>query len=135
MPIAIKLGDHGTGVVMKTVSPVSGDEIVGAIESFLRDEWQAFQAVRYWYSDHREAGVMDANSDHAWQVAARSIQAARANRGLVVAICAPTSSAFVLSEVWKSLAQETGWEIQVFRGEAEAKAWLRARLGEELDFA
>jgi hypothetical protein len=27
------------------------------------------------------------------------------------------------------------WEIQIFRGESEAKAWPRARLGEDLGFA
>jgi hypothetical protein len=134
MPVTVMLTDHGLGVVLKTVSPVSGDEVAAAIESFLRDENDAFSAIRYWYADHLASGMMDADSDHSWRVAAASLKAARMNPNLVLAVCAPTSRAFVLSEIWKTLAEETGWEIQVFRGEQESKAWLRMKLQEDLTF-
>jgi hypothetical protein len=116
------------------MSPVSGDEVVAAVESFFRDESDAFAAIRYWYADHVECGTMDADADHSWRVAAATVKAARSNPNLVLAVCAPTSRAFVLSEIWKALAEESGWEIRVFRGEQESKAWLRARLKEDLAF-
>jgi hypothetical protein len=40
----------------------------------------------------------------------------------------------VLSEIWKTLAEESGWEIRVFREEQEGKAWLRTKLQEDLTF-
>jgi hypothetical protein len=134
MPVTVTLTDHGSGVVLKTMSPVSGEEVVVAIESFFRDASDAFAAVRYLYADHVACGTMDADSDHSWRVAAATVKAARTNPNLVLAVCAPTSRAFVLSEIWKTLAEESGWEIRVFRGEQESKAWLRARLKEDLAF-
>ena len=134
MPVTVMLTDHGLGVVLRTVSPVSGEEVAAAIESFLRDESDAFSAIRYWYSDHLASGMMDADSGHSWRVAAASLKAARTNPNLVLAVCAPTSRIFVLSEIWKTLAEESGWEIRVFREEQEGKAWLRTKLQEDLTF-
>lgn len=134
MPLTLKVADRGMGVVLKTVSPVSGEEIVEGIRSFLREETDAFAGARYWYADHLASGVVAADPDDTWRVAATTIKAARVNPGLVVAVCAPTSSAFVLSEVWKAFSAETGWEVRVFRLESEAKAWLRAKVQDDLTF-
>jgi len=108
--------------------------VAAAIESFLRDQRDAFSAIRYWYADHIASGMMDADSDDSWRVAAASLKAARTNPNLVLAVCAPTSRMFVLSEIWKTLAEETGWEIRVFRSEQDSKAWLRTKVQEDLSF-
>ena len=134
MPVTVQLTDHGVGVVLKTHSPVSGDEIVAAVERFVGEESEALPGIRYWYADHLASGVMDASLDDSWRVAAASIKVARTNPNVAIAVCAPTSRAFVLSEVWRSLAQETGWEIRIFREEDEGKDWLRTRVRQELTF-
>lgn len=53
--------------------------------------------------------------------------ARRMRKGLVVAAAAPRDIQFGLSRMWQTLAEATGWEIQVFRNREEALAWLRAR--------
>jgi hypothetical protein len=82
---------------------------------------------------HRGEGIVTGAQVSELQVSAAEVQAiADENRvtaahtpDAVVAVIAPLDHAFGVSRMWETLMDATNWTTRIFRGSAEARAWLR----------
>lgn len=88
------------------------------------------------------AGLVDQSRASAFEVPAGGVEklveldmrlAQKVRAGYIVAVAAPRDLQFGLSRMWQTLAEATGWEIRVFRTEAEAVDWMRARASQKFD--
>lgn len=109
---------------MHAEGPLSGEALVAENRRFFDEEMEAFRACRTWLSNYGPADLSGVKAEHLRELAEISLDVAKQNPDLLVAIVAPADLTFGLSRMWESLADEAHWRTQVFREEDEARAWL-----------
>lgn len=82
--------------------------------------------------DQSAATSFDADTGRLDQLVELDMQLAqKVRKGFLVAAAAPHDLQFGVSRMWQTLAEATGWEIQVFRDREAAVAWLRSRAAQK----
>ena len=127
MPITVQSTDGGLGFIMKGEGVVTGQEIFdGVVERFSSEA--KIRKYVYGMSDYTEVQRINMSNAEVILVAEKDKQVATINRSLVIAIAAPQDIIFGLSRMFEAYAQETGWDINVFRTRQEAQKWILEKL-------
>lgn len=134
MPIDIHFADNRSGVVLIGSGSIVSKEFTETLVAFLEKEKQDLAAVRYWYSDYSQATPFDVTIPDLRRLADASLELARVNTTLIVAICASDKLVFGLSRMWEIFVDKAGWNIQVFGDQNSAKAWLCKMVEKDLTF-
>lgn len=74
---------------------------------------------------------MDVPTEAINLVAQYCVEASRVNPDAVIAIIADQDLIYGLSRMFQVLAEETGWEIEIFRLRDDAEAWIKKRVKEK----
>ncbi len=124
MPVVIDIDSAQQAVMLTATGAVRGDELVAANRTFFRDRMAEFRACRTWLGDYTQATLEQVDIHHLRILAQISVDAARHNPRLCVAIVTGKDLSFGTARAWENLAAETGWNTMVFRSRAQAQQWL-----------
>lgn len=124
MPVVIDIDTARQAAVLMATGAVHGDELVAANQAFFRDRMAEFRACRSWLGDYTQATLDQVEMRHLQMLAQISIDAARHNPRLCVAIATSEDLSFGSARAWEGLADATGWSTMVFRSREQAQQWL-----------
>jgi hypothetical protein len=124
MPVVIDINMPQQAVTLTATGTVHGDELVAANHAFFRDRLEDFRACRIWLGDYTQATLEQVEMGHLHILAQLSIDAARINPRLSVAIATNQDLSFGTARAWEGLADATGWNTMVFRSRELAQQWL-----------
>lgn len=124
MPVVIDIDMPQQAVTLTATGAVQGNELVAANQAFFRDRMVQFRTCRTWLSDYAQATLEQVEMRHLHTLAQISIDAARHNPRLCVAIATSMDLSFGSARAWEGLADATGWKTMVFRSRAQAQQWL-----------
>jgi hypothetical protein len=131
MPIDIKDSDNGLGVIFTGRGIVTENEYLDIYKKHLTQDQDKFQKYRYSLNDWTEVTEVEISSDAITQIARLCMNAAKINPDLVVTNTANKTITFGLSRMWEFLADETKWEIMVFRNREDTEDWIRQKVKEK----
>ena len=103
---------------------VGAEELVASHVEFTESQMDELRNCRTWFVDFSTAVFDDTKSSDIRELAVIAVGNSEQMLMRRVAFCTPADMNFGLARMWEALADETGWEIQVFRSKAEATAWL-----------
>lgn len=129
MPVSIDLTADGTGVVLIGRGMVAVADVLDAVETFLRERRAYFAAARYWFGDFSEMTSGGLDIADVKRLAEVSIDAARLNRHLVVAVHAPADLEYAAARMWAALVRVAGWKTDVARDRASALSFIQQHAG------
>jgi hypothetical protein len=130
MPIFVKITDGGLGFIMKGEGIITGQELLDAVSYRFASEERIKNYV-YGISDYTEVTDSQISSAEVKIVAERDKKVAAINPNLVIAIAAPKDVMFGLSRMFQVYAEETGWDITVYRNLEEAQSKIREKIKEK----
>lgn len=126
MSINLKFTDDKQGIYVTLKGKVTlEDFIVGASEAYTEDN---IQAQQYQIIDFTNCSSFDLSNNDMREIARIDIEASQSNPDIKIAIIAATDVAFGMSRVYEAYADETGFDIKVFRKSEDAEAWIREKL-------
>lgn len=129
MAIEIKESDGGIGFRIVVRGSLSGKEFVELIRNHFTEDKAKFRKNRYSITDLTKVTGTDVTSEQVQTLKEMGKDvASRVNPDRVVAIVASTDFSFGMSRMLQMLAANVPWDIQVFRNQAEAEDWVRARV-------
>src|SRR4051794_3488851 len=131
MPISIQLTPDAMGIVAAGTGVVSVAEVLDAYEAYLRDHRAEFAAACYLFADYAEMTSGGLVISDVKRLAEFCIDAARTNRRLVVAVCAPSDLIYAGSRMWAALSRAAGWKVDVSRDGASALSYIQQQVGAE----
>lgn len=132
MPLSIQITADGTGIVLVGTGVVMVAEVLDALEVFLRDRRADFAAARYWFADYTDMRSGGLVISDVRRLAEFCIDAARTNRHLIVAVCAPSDLVYAACRMWGALIRVAGWKVDVSRDRASALSFIQQQMGREL---
>lgn len=132
MPITIEITPDRTGILLVGTGVVMVAEVLDALELFLREHRADFAAAHYWFADYSEMRSGGLVISDVKRLAEFCIDAARTNRRLVVAVCAPSDLVYAACRMWGALVRVAGWKVEVARDRASALSHIQQHLGAEL---
>jgi hypothetical protein len=130
MPIFVKITDGGLGFIMKGEGIITGQELLDAVSYRFASEERIKHYV-YGISDYTEVTDSQISSAEVKIVAEKDKKVAAINPNLVIAIAAPKDVMFGLSRMFQVYAEETGWDITVYRNLEEAQSKIREKIKEK----
>ena len=101
------------------------DFITGAAEAYSEEN---IQIQRYQIIDFTNCTSFELSSNDMQQIAKIDKEASETNPNIIIAIIATTDVAFGMSRVYEAYADETGFDIMVFRNSEDAEAWIQEKL-------
>lgn len=126
MPLAVTYSDDEHGVVYAASDKIRGDELVDAVRDV-----EAARSGQIWYLllDFDDVSEVEISTEHLRQLAQTAISTSKSGAPTrLVGIYAKDDLPFALSRMWMVYVEEAGWETAIFRGRAEAVAWIRLRV-------
>lgn len=128
MPVELEALAGSQVLAMVCTGDVGGTDFSDATREVLSWDDARLAKIVCAIIDQTQAVAFNVDSARVEIIVNLDMQLARKMRkGLLVAAAAPRDIQFGLSRMWQTLAEATGWEIQVFRTREEALAWLRTR--------
>ena len=124
VPLSIEIQEDGVTVHLVASGSVSGRELVEANEAFFGSSREPFRRCRFWISDYSAADLGEVDGPSLRRVSEISLDAARSNPDLVVAIIAGADLSFGFARMWEAFSSETGWRVRVVRSPEEARRWI-----------
>ncbi len=124
VPLSIEIQEDGVTVHLVASGSITGRELVEANEAFFGASLESFRRCRFWISDYSAADLAEVDGPSLRRVSEISLDAARSNPDLAVAIVAGADLAFGFARMWEAFSSETGWRVRVVRGPEEAQRWI-----------
>jgi len=124
MPVDLKVADGGLGSMMIGTGVVTGRELLDCINMRFSADEKTRKYV-YCMSDHTDTEDFRVSKSEIELMAQRDMEAAAVKFNMIFAIVAPEDLGFGLSRTFEVHAENTGWDIRVFRAVAEARDWIR----------
>lgn len=132
MPVSIQFTPDAMGIVVVGTGVVSVAEVLDAYEAYLRNHRAEFASARYLFADYSQMTSGGLVISDVKRLAEFSLDAARANRRLIVAVCAPSDLIFAASRMWAVLIRVAGWKTDVSRDRASALSYIQQQVGAEV---
>lgn len=130
MPIRIHYLDDGFGFALRGRGIVSGKDILCAIAERFSSE-EKIKRYRYGIADYTAVERFDVSNDEIERIVQEDLKAAGINPRIILALAASGDLVFSLSRMFITLADESGWRIDVFRTAEEAATWIKRRVNED----
>ncbi|MCP5060203.1 MAG: hypothetical protein GY937_26180 [bacterium] len=124
MPLSIFLPEGSRRVVFDAKGPVGGEDLLAVHSSFLETQRDEVRRCRGWLVDFSKAETGDVESAHVRRLAELARDTSEWVPRLAVAFVAPADLDFGYARMWEALADETGWDVRVFRTSTQATSWL-----------
>lgn len=101
---------------------------------FIRRENSSEEKIkryRYGIADYTAVERFDVSNDEIERIVQEDLKAAGINPRIILALAASGDLVFSLSRMFITLADESGWRIDVFRTAEEAATWIKRRVNED----
>jgi hypothetical protein len=131
MPIDIKDTDNGLGIIFSGSRIITENEYLDIYKKHLTQDRDKFQKYAYSLNDWTAVAEVEVSSGAIAQIADLCKNAATINPDLVVTHSSNQAITYGLSRMWEILADETKWEIMVFRNREDAEDWIRQKVKEK----
>ena len=123
MSINLKFTDDKQGIYVTLEGKVTLEDFkVGASEAYSEEN---IHTQNYQIIDFTNCSSFDLSSSDMQEIAIIDKEASKVNPDIKIAIIAPTDVAFGMSRVYEAYADETGFDIMVFRNSEDVEAWLK----------
>jgi hypothetical protein len=133
MPIEMQDLDGGLGILVTGSGVVTEEEFVVSYKKHLLQDESKFKKYRYHLSDHTAVTKVEVPTKALEVIAKLSKEASKVNPDAVLATVADQDLIYGLTRMFHFLAEETGWEMNVFRLREEAEAWIRKMVKERFN--
>lgn len=131
MPINIFDLDNGIGCNIVANGIVEDLEYVSALKKHLSQNPNKLQKYTYTITDFSAVEDVEISTESIKLVAELCKDITKFLPETLVALVAEEDFMFGLSRMWEMWADETNWEIQVFREKNSAIDWLKYRINEK----
>jgi len=131
MAISIKDLDGGIGNAIIASGIVTGQNYIEKNKKHLTQDKEKFKKYSFSLNDYTEVTQFDVSNEDIEFVIGLCIDASKANRNAIVAIVVDKDFKYGIGRMFSILAEETGWEIMVYRSRVEAEAWIKKRVKEK----
>lgn len=134
MPLVLAYSADNRGAQATASGRLMGDELIAVLQEVnARSETTP---ILYTCFDFDGVTEIDLPTQQLQKAARSAVDAAhKGETPRVVAIVAGSDLAYGLARMYMAFITETGWEAELFRGRAEAVAWLRQRVAAKFGIA
>jgi len=129
MPITIKETADGTGIVYGGDGIVTSQQLLDAVQ-LIRSFGEKTQRWMFCLHDFSRVEDVKCSADEIRNLASQdnSVLAPMFPKGFVVAVVTSKDHVFGLARMWQAQAEDTQWDIDVFRSRTDAEGWVRERV-------
>jgi hypothetical protein len=127
MPYTTSYVDDGRGMHKMGSGLVTGLELLSSALEQSLDEARA-RKLRYGLVDFSETTDMNVTPADIRRLVEMNRKTASYTPGAFIAIVAPSPLPYALARLWHTLADDLGWNANVFHTRSDAIAWLRKQL-------
>ncbi len=127
MPYTTHYVDDGKGIHKYGTGVVTGLELFSSALEQSLDEKRA-RKIRYGLIDFSGTTEMTATPADIRRLVELDRKMAEFTPGALVAIVAPDPLPYAMARLWHTLADDLGWNANIFHTRADAIAWLRKHL-------
>ena len=125
MSINLKFTDDKQGIYVTLEGKVTLEDFkVGASEAYSEEN---VHIQNYQIIDFTNCSSFDLSSSDMQEIARIDKEASKINPNIRIAIIAPTDVAFGMSRVYEAYADETGFDIMVFRNSEVVEDWIHGK--------
>ena len=126
MSLNLKFTNNKQGIYVTLEGKVTLEDIKsGAAEAYSEKN---IPTHKYQIIDFTNCSSFDLSSSDMQEIARIDIAASETNSDIKIAIVAPTDVAFGMSRLYEVYADETGFDIMVFRNAKDAETWIQEKL-------
>ncbi len=120
--------DKGLGTLIKGTDRVTGEEFVDVLTQHF--DQPIDKLIKYTYSivDFTEATYVTITLDDVKIIAQKSLENAKINPGVTVAIVTGEDVSSILAELWQLFLNLSSWNIKIFNNKEELEPWLKESL-------
>lgn len=128
MPIKIDDLDNGLGNLITGTGRITGEEYVNVLTQHFAQPIEKLKKYLYSIVDFSEASYVTVTLEDVRIIAAKSLENAKINPNVTVAIVTNEDISTILAEMWQLLVDETSWDTSIFKNREELDRWLSQSL-------
>ncbi len=124
MPILIDDLDNGLGNVITGTGRITGEEYCHVLTQHLAQPVEKIKRYIYSIIDFTEATYVTVTLEDVRSIAEKSLEIAKINPAVTVAITTNEEISLLLAEMWQLLVDESSWDVNVFTNREDLDRWL-----------
>lgn len=131
MPIKIDDLDNGLGNVITGTGKLTGEEYCDILVKHLSQPVEKMKKYIYSISDFTEVTYITVTLEDVRMIAQKSLEIAKFNPDITVAICTNEMVATLLAEMYEVLVDESSWHVNLFQTREELDKWLQETINKK----
>ena len=117
--------DNGLGNVITGAGRITGEEFCEVLDRHFSQPVEKFKKYIYSIVDFTEATYVTVSLEDVRLIAEKSLEVAKENPDITVAIATNEEISSLLAEMWELLVDESSWTVNVFKNMDELDQWLK----------
>jgi len=120
--------DNGLGNIITGAGRITGEEFCTTLDKHFSQPIEKFNKYIYSIVDVTEATYVTVSLEDIRLIAEKSLEIAKQNPDITVAIATNGEVSSILAEIWELLVDESSWNVSVFDNMSELEQWLKPLL-------